>query len=869
MSAWARGPARLDTFVVARPAPDYGLVDSLDYAGRVVGAIQGAAAKGLPFGIDIETGYDGPYKEKAQLHPEEGFIVGISLTCAETWARYLPLRHDSGPNLDETAVAELLWPLMRTKQGLAYNAVFESRFLSRWFTEHLIGHPVYGPQVMDAHLGNPAYTGYFGWRSDPMLEIHAEGMSKELSLKARTLQDFGHQMMTIEELFSRCGFGTGKALTEGGPKSMTTKQMAALKFNELDLLSEHRQAIVDYACEDALWQLVHHNKRYPQLTDPRSPRRFIYQLEMAVMPIVCAMEDEGLLYDWAYMRDGSQRAEAFLERYTAEIQDDLTTLLRERGFTEDCAVNLASPAQLAKVLYAQLGFRVPVYTKKTDKGGGGNPSTGKVAMQALRGDHPIIQKIINHKSLTRLNGTYLKVYEKFGYGADGRTHPDWMQCGVPAGRFACAWPPVQQSPKFYRYVLNDGDVFEYDFRYALHAPEGWYILGFDYAQMERRALAGEAGDEALLEAFNSGVDIHKATAAGLFGKSIEDITKDERGVGKTIGFAMDYGLGDDGMADRLGVPLEQAQLLREKYFAAYARLKPYTESVIATAHRQGYLITTFGRRVPIWGIDDPRPNIRSGAERTAGNAAIQGPATGDYPKIAMVRSHLALKQAGLLDKVRLVMNMHDALEWYVRKDVNPVDVIRVLQPAVVFNDPRIAHWPKIVAEWHAGLRWSQVKELDVTLDEAGKVTSVKMEPGTLPDVHETGGDEDEEFQPDAAAVRAVLGATELGTSGETSKPQPVAVGPGGDDGVPADLSLADAGVGPLVISVPKAPSREALTRLVALLRSRNGAGGPVLLQAGGGEFLLADQCSLTPAEAPEIALLLGQYGVTVTYRSPV
>lgn len=856
---------------------DYGICDQLSQAKAVFERLQ---ADHRVVSVDIETGYSGEPKEKAQLHPEEGFIVGVSLTNSGRWSRYIPLRHDSGPNLSNGQIARWLWPLARDKLLIAWNDKFEARFLSRWFAEYLGSDPEFGAEVRAAHLGNPDFPGYFPWFSDAMLETHAEGQSLSLGLKERTGEDFGHSMMEIAELFARCGLGMGDADEDWGVKRLTERQKKAMRFNELDLLGPHRKLIVDYVCEDTLWALVHHRYRYPRVNDPlQDPRkpgpRFIYQLEMAVLPIVCAMEDEGLLYDWAYMRQGAQQAEEFLSKYTTEIQADLNRLRQARGLANETTVSLASPKQLATVLYEELGFRVPVYTKKTAKGGGGNPSTGKVAMQSLRNDHPVIQKIVNHKSLTRLKGTYLDKYEKeFAYCDCGRAHPDWMQAGVPAGRFAAGSPPVQQSPKKYYYELEPAasgdtspDTFVYSFRDGITVPEGWYALGFDYAQQERRALAGEAGDPALLEAFNSGVDIHKATAAGLFSKTIEEITKDERDVGKTIGFAMDYGLGDDGMADRLGIPLEQAQQLREMYFTAYAKLRPYTEGIIATAHRQGYIITTFGRRVPIWGINDANRNTRSRAERTAGNAAIQGPATGDYPKIAMVRSHAALKRAGLLDRVRLVMNMHDALEWYVRKDVSPQTVIEVLQPAVVFKMPCIAHWPKIVAEWHIWERWGSVRELDVQLSETGQVVSVRAKAGQAPlPAQQSSGDEDEEFQVDQGAVQA------LATLSAAPAPEPA---PAPDSGPVAAGVLGGAVLGsdltePLVITMSQLPGEEALERLLKFLTLRSREGGvPVILSIGGEDIELSSACVLSPSHAPEVALLLEDTSVTLAYRAPM
>jgi DNA polymerase I-like protein with 3'-5' exonuclease and polymerase domains len=810
-------------------APDYQVSESEDAVRRMCARL---TDDGLPIGIDIETGYAGPFQEDAQLRPEVGFVASIQLTNSNRWARLLPLKFDSGGNLDNYEVAEALWPVTQTGLLTAWNASFESRWLSRWFKQHLSDHPEFGQQVRDAHYGNPEFCGYFPWRSDPMLEAHAEGKSRSLKLKDNTRATSGYDMMEIAELFAICG----------GGKALTKKEMSGIRFNTLDLAGEHRGTIIKYGCDDSVLELWHHHRRYPSVRD-----NLIYQMEMAILPIVCQMMDEGILLDWPGMREAAVRAGLFQEQMLTEIQEDLTGMLVAKGIDEPCRINLNSSQQLGRVLYEQLGMPVHRHTprKRNAKGEmtGGTPSTeAKTALKPLTVTYPVVQRVIDYKSLGKLKGTYLEKYElSFSYCPCGRTHPNWMQAGVPAGRFACSQWPVQQSPKKYYYALRRSPAeFRHNFRDNVKAPEGWYILGYDYAQIERRVFAGEAQDPALLEAFRSGVDIHKATAAGLFKIPIEAVTSEQRSVGKTTGFGMDYGLAEDGLADRLGISVEAARGLRDAYFAAYPMLRPCTERMVAFAKQHGYALTGgFKRRVPVWEFESSDRRIYSEGERLAGNAPIQGGAA-DYMKMSMIRADRIIRDAGLGDKVRLIMNMHDALEWYVHKSVKPLDLIRILQPAVVWTAPFIAHWPPMVAEWHLGLRWGSVREVKLELDDAGLPVSLSVQKDKPPAVQAEGsGDEEDGFASEVTPAVAAVAAS-AGTAGSAA----------GSPGMGA------AAGGPILVAVEEMPDVQAVHDLIVMLRQRPGA-DTVVLRTPQGELEIARGCSLQVFQHPEVSLMLG------------
>ena len=337
-----------DGCILSLPVPDfdYDLIESIDQLAYFAGRLHAEVALGRRFGFDIETGYEGEDREKAQLHPEEGLVAGISLGVSEVsgvvWGRYAALNHDNGPNLDNYQAAEVLWKLLRTGHGVAHNASFEIRFLAVWFMAHLADHPELGPEVRAAQ-------GYFPVFSDTMIEAFVEakfksskhrssedGIGSEAALKPLTAETFGHSMTEIFDLFE----------TISG-KEMTKKQKNSIRFNVLDLTGPHRRMIIDYVCEDAVWCLAHHYKRYPEVCSS-----LIFQVELGIVPCVVEMDAEGIVFDWQGMREAAVRATDFAEKLKDEILSDLTVLRAGRGFTDGaCQINLGSPPQLAKVLY--------------------------------------------------------------------------------------------------------------------------------------------------------------------------------------------------------------------------------------------------------------------------------------------------------------------------------------------------------------------------------------------------------------------------------------------------------------------------------------------------------------------------------------
>jgi DNA polymerase I len=813
--------------------PSYGLFADLEEMRERAAQV---IADGRAFAWDLETGYHGESREKASLHPEENFVAGVSFTNSLKWARYAPVAHDTGPCLPEEGAAEVIYSLMLARGadgrplGVCHGGKFELRVARRWLAR------VLGVELdyWDVPL-----------RSDTMLESYAEARNRLHGLKDLTEQQveadrsgFWHKQLELEDLF---------------PEKLTAKQRKCIRFSVLDPRDPRVQ---QYACDDSIDTLAHHRIRYPRIqqaleADPHNGVGFIWKLEMAVLPIVCEMEDEGLRYDWAAMREWAVTARDFADRYMEEVREDFG---KRRGEPLPASFNFGSSQQLGRLLYEDCKMPVPRWTDG-GKSGIRRPSTdAKVALKGLSGEYPEVARYLNWKRLTKLYRDFLEAFEaKYSFAEDGRVHASLIQHGVPAGRFACGDPNYQQSPRKYHYELRDGSAFDFNFRTMIGAPPGWYMLGFDLAQAELRAIAGMAQEQALIQAFEDGVDVHKVTASRIFGILFGDVTDEQRDIGKTMGFALVYGLSEAGLADRLGISIEAAQDLFAAFHAAYPKIGEWMERTIRTARETGYVETWWGRRVRIWDIDASDRRKRKEAERTAGNAPVQGSATGDYVKLAMVRAEAALRRAGLKDRVRLVMNVHDALEWYVRRDVKPAEVIRALQKAVIFP---VRGWPPMVADWHCGERWGSVIKLAVALGPDGSVASVRLAAGGKAeeaDFYEE--EEDEEYAAPAAprAVHLAVVPAHGGDPGDVART-------GGDHRPPAVGVPAVART--VVVTVPHDLDRQAAAEFAGHCLAHPGS-NTVIIRIPSGEARLGFTTSLSLADAPLVSVMLG--GATVCY----
>lgn len=648
---------------------NYGYIADLD---EVVELIDRLIVEGKPIGFDIETGYRGPDKEKTQFHPEEAFIVGFSITNSLQWARYIPMMHDFGENISPELLAPALWKLAQSGLLVPFNAKFEMRFMSAFFRQYI------------ADCGD----GYFSVYADPMIMAHSTGNYRVINLKDLTLEVFDHQMIKFDDLF---------------PEGQTQKQRDCQRFNILELTAK----VVTYACEDALWCLAHLENLIDDVKNS-----FIYKIEMRVLPIICKMEDHGIAINWAKVKEALEKAKEFREFLYAEILEDLSLYLGR-----EVIINLGSSQQLQKLLYDEMGLTTNRLTKGSKDKDEKKMSTDAVALESLAKNNAIVAKILWWKKMTKLITSYLAKYEeKYLYDYETyRIHPSNLQCGTITGRFSVMDPNYQQLPKTYHYELRNGYVFDLNFRDLFTVPEGYYGLGFDYANQELRVMAGASQEPNLMDAFNSGKDVHKLTASFLLGKPIEEISKKERQeFGKRMNFALTYGQETKSFSEYLSIPIEEAQVLRDQFFTFYSKIPEYMDKIKKEARKNGYVTNKFGRKIVLWDYADSRRFMQEKGDRNAVNYPIQGAGTGDYTKIAMVRADQIIRNDPELNgKVILVMNIHDALEFYVHESVPAEKVIAALTPAIVFP---VKGWPKIEAEWHIWTQFGHQEEVWVAQD---------------------------------------------------------------------------------------------------------------------------------------------------------
>lgn len=686
---------------------------ALREAEKAIPFIERITNSGKPFAFDIEAGYTGEDKEGValqQFHPDY-IVVGISFTVSTEWARYIPFAHDDGGNVDDIpAVARALWRMLRTGNGIAHNAAYELKGMSRFFREVLWNDPEVGDEVR-------ASNGYFPILADTMIEVWLDAEYDPLrigkDLKSVALDAFGLEMTKFMDLFppedSDLGPGTKRGKT---------------RFVRFNTRNSRHPKVINYACEDSVASLMIFEKHHEALKD-----QFIYKIEMGLLPVLTEMEmgpldDRGhalgnMYFDWPVIQTKAEEVSQFSALMNEEILNELSERLGRV-----ININLGSVQQLSKVLFDPapegLGLPVKVRSEKT-----GAASTSDEALRVIAKSDPTIKKILELRQVNKLFGSYLnKFLTELNYAGTGFVFPNHNQAGALTGRMSVDQVSYQQWPKPYHFELASGKTFDLNFRDLFIAPEHYRIVGFDFSQVELRVLAGMAKEHAMLEAFANGTDIHRATASSMMGLPLEEVTKKQRAVGKTLNFAVVYGSGAANIADLLssqGDPTtkEEAQEMLDRYFAAFSGLRKWMDERIIEGRQQGFVHTHFGRKFTVWEYRDHRDWIRAKGDRMCVNAPVQGGAA-DYLKIGMVRTQAAIRKAeaeGRIPKdgIRLTLTIHDALEFLVHETVDTQTVIDIVSPCVSFPVKGIPI--EIRADWHEGLKWGSVVEIKLDADK--------------------------------------------------------------------------------------------------------------------------------------------------------
>jgi DNA polymerase-1 len=423
--------------------------------------------------------------------------------------------------------------------------------------------------------------------------------------------------------------------------------------------------VYEYACEDADITLQLKNKLEPELKRLQCEDLF-YNIEMPLMPVLAEMEMNGVCLDTQSLAETSKQFTARMNEIEARIYE-----LAGEQF------NIASPKQVGEILFDKL--KIVEKAKKTKTG---QYVTSEEVLQQLKNKHEIVADILEHRGLKKLIGTYIDALPKLINPRTGHIHTSFNQTITATGRLSSSDPNLQNIP----IRGEDGK----EIRKAFIPEPGCLFFSADYSQIELRVMAHLSQDPNMIDVFREGKDLHAATAANIYKKSIEEVTRDERTKSKRANFGIIYGITVFGLAERLDIPRDEAKMLIDGYFQTFPEVHDYMEKSKEIARKQGYVTTLFGRRRYLPDINSANSVVRGFAERNAINAPIQGTAA-DIIKVAMIHIFQRFKAEGI--KSKMILQVHDELNFSVypeEKDRVERIVIEEMQDAFQMAVPLVA-----------------------------------------------------------------------------------------------------------------------------------------------------------------------------------
>jgi DNA polymerase-1 len=568
--------------------------------------------------------------ETDSLDPIRARLIGISLSVAPGEACYIPLAHSYAGAPDQLATEVVLEHL---KPWLENDAAAK------------VGHNV----KYDRHVFASVGVAVRGYRHDTMLESYVWEAHKAHTLESLAFRHLGRTALTYEDV---CGKGVHQ-----------------IPFAQVEI-----GRAAEYSCEDADMALHVHQALWPRIEAEPGLADVYRRIEMPTSAVLERIERSGVLIDSALLAAQGQ-----------ELAERMAALEREVYEIAGQPFNLGSPKQIGEILFGKLGLPVG---RKTASGA---PSTDEDVLQELAADYPLPGKLLEHRSLSKLKGTYTDKLPLMVNAETGRVHTTYSQAVAVTGRLSSNEPNLQNIP----IRTAEGRRI----REAFVAPEGASILSADYSQIELRIMAHISGDAGLLAAFGAELDIHRATAAEVFGLALDDVSHEQRRYAKVINFGLIYGMSSFGLAQNLGIERSAASAYIERYFARYPGVKRYMDETRAQAMERGWVETLFGRRVHLPEIRKPGPR-RSAAERQAINAPMQGTAA-DLVKLAMI----AVQE--LIDReqraTRMIMQVHDELVFEVPDDER--EWAREAVPRTMAGVATLA--VPLVAEVGVGANWDE------------------------------------------------------------------------------------------------------------------------------------------------------------------
>lgn len=572
----------------------------------------------IAFDTETITDIDSP----VAVDPMRAHLVGLSIAVAPGEAYYLPFGHradDGSGNLS----------LLSGEGGIAGRRIgagtpdpvnlppilSEAMAPLRAMLEDSSVKKIAQNAKYDMLVLRGAGVNLGGLISDTMLASYVLDPSRRShGLDMLALEMLGHTMTSYEQL---CGKGKSQ-----------------LPFSVVPI-----DAARDYSCEDVDITMRLHALFEPMLAE-HGMKTLLNEMEVPLIEVLAAMEYEGIAIDLAWF-------ESLKTRFRTEREKVEQAIYSEAG--EEFNIN--SNPKLRVILFEKLGLPVK---KKTATG----PSTDASVLQELAEEgHTLPTLLMEYRELFKLEGTYIDALPRMVNPRDHRLHTSYQQTVAATGRLSSADPNLQNIP--IRRELGR------EIRRGFVARDGWKLLSADYSQIELRLLAHLSGDPAFVSAFKAGGDIHKQTAAIIFGVDVKDVTSEMRGRAKTINFATIYGQGAHALSRQLKIPHAEAKLFIDTYFERFAGVKAFLEQCVVDAKQRGYVETIFKRRRYIPELKERNFNIRAFGERVAANAPIQGSAA-DLIKIAMIHVHAALEAQKL--KSRMLLQVHDELVFEIAPD---------------------------------------------------------------------------------------------------------------------------------------------------------------------------------------------------------
>ncbi|CAN7284923.1 DNA polymerase I [Variovorax paradoxus] len=519
-------------------------------------------------------------------------IVGVSFSIEPGAAAYVPLAHNYPDAPAQLPIDEVL---ARLKPWLENPA-------KKKLGQHI---------KYDRHVFANHGIEVQGYAHDTMLQSYVLEAHRPHGLASLAERHLGRSGISYEDL---CGKGAHQ-----------------IPFSQVDIAKA-----AEYSCEDSDQTLDVHLALWPQI-ERDEKLRFIYQLEMDSSEALYRVERNGVLIDAPTLAAQSH-----------ELGTRIMALEQEAYEIAGQPFNLGSPKQIGEIFFTKLGLPV---VKKTPSGA---PSTDEEVLEKLAEDYPLPAKILEHRGLSKLKGTYTDKLGQLANPRTGRVHTHYAQAVAVTGRLSSNDPNLQNIP----IRTPEGRRV----REAFIAPAGSVIASADYSQIELRIMAHISGDESLLRAFREGIDVHRATAAEVFGATPDQVSSEQRRYAKVINFGLIYGMSSFGLARNLGIETKAAASYIDRYFARYPGVKTYMDQIVEFAREHTYVETVFGRRLYLSEINGGNGPRKKAAERQAINAPMQGTAA-DLIKLSMIKVQNVLDEEKRA--TRMIMQVHDELVFEV------------------------------------------------------------------------------------------------------------------------------------------------------------------------------------------------------------